>query len=163
MQECHVACEPWMDDILNSTPDFRRMSTEATRDVLVQLMEAGGATDAAIDILAEGALPDILRRMMQVGIFMGRVMQERTRSNAAGSATPIPGHPDLSEMIDRIEVRRPDVRLPHAYAQIALLEAIRRLSDTADNVADVHLLADAYITLPPPGEDAFREGAEDPE
>jgi hypothetical protein len=100
-------------------------------------------------------------RAALLGAYNERAATFRERRSSELGEDPqtfFPGlDPTLSSLLvsSSAEDRLPDVLRLHAYAQAALLSAIRRAADSAEDPSEIRLLADAYLTLPSPMEDNF--------
>ena len=155
-----MALDQWQARYLDAlTEPLSGTTLDETRGLIARMAFGEGPSDTEpilarmLNHLAPGPLA---LRTLEIGIAVG-VAQERVRTWRLDADQPASAavHPELEPLVDVFAEldRLPDTRRMHAYAQAALLNAIQRLADAVGSPDDLRLVADAYLTLPPPGED----------
>lgn len=155
-----MALEDWQVEYLGTVPSLTGMTAEDTRAIIGKVLfsEEPENLPEVVTRLHAGSDSEVKRRFYEIGKAHGGAVtlaSGSTIASASASASTPDEHPEIaafSAMADEI-MRTPNVRTLHGYAQVALLNAIQRAAETAETPEDIRLLADAYLTLPSPGED----------
>lgn len=157
-----MALNPWQQNYLASVAPLNGLSQQDTAALVARYafnhhdedeFDALWARFVASDA-SEG--PRLLRLGLAVGYAQGAQDAATNRDESPGGPEDsVVQHPDLADLADALAdaVRLPDILRMHAYAQGAMLDAVRRLADAATTVGDIDALASAYLTLPGPRED----------
>ncbi|HEX8004044.1 MAG TPA: hypothetical protein VF519_15250 [Mycobacteriales bacterium] len=97
---------------------------------------------------------DRTANLLLLGTQLGEFLQWQRQRGGQPDAG-VETHPDLADLerLVRDFERVPDVARLHRFTQASLLGAIQRAADAATSADEFRLLADAYLTLPAPGDD----------
>lgn len=158
--------EPWQEEFLNSLRSLPGMKRAETREVVAEMFFAPDDDEEhfhrAWEKLSAHSDPLFVQmRFFEVGRIREFLLSWTERDEHAkpdSERDPFDADVDptltaFGQDVLREVARTPNTRRLHAGAQAAVLRAIERLADRADTVDDVRGLADAYMTLPTPGED----------
>lgn len=166
-----MALEDWQQEFISNRKDVEGLDRQVWEQILATVLFGEGPMTRhdAVEAMAKLA-EDAKNRDYAAFIRVGRaqadlkhLVAEREAAEAASEAAPASSsesdelHPDLDDRFSAVLdgwLRVPDTRAAHAHALTALLQGIQHMAEQAQEPETLNTLADAYLRLPSPIEDA---------